>query len=285
MAGRGGAFIEAGFAFPKPMIDIAGKTMIEVVVNNLRPKVPHRFIFVCLKEQYDKYDFYNIFKQSSKNLFEVVTINGKTEGAALTALSAIEHINNDEELLIANADQFIVGGLDAFIDKARKIKADGYILTFPSSHPRWSYARIISGNEVMEVAEKKVISNHATAGIYYYKNGRDFVTATQSMIEKNIRHNNEFYICPAYNEFILVNKKVCIHEIPAHHLYGLGTPEDLSVFQKDLTDNKINLETQTNKVTSNKSSKILKTPLRKKKSNINKQKRITHTKKKHKAKK
>jgi NDP-sugar pyrophosphorylase family protein len=242
MAGRGGAFIEAGFAFPKPMIDIGGKTMIEVVVNNLRPNIPHRFIFVCLKDQYDKYDFYNIFKRSSNNMFEVVTIHGATKGAACTALTAIEHINNDNELLIVNADQFLTGGIDTFVGAAQKKNVDGYVMTFPSSHPRWSYARVTPDNRIIEVAEKKVISSHATVGAYYYKRGSDFVAAAQSMIGKNITHNNEFYVCPVYNELILSGKEIYIDEIPAEAIYGLGTPEDLAIFQKALDEGRVGLE-------------------------------------------
>ena len=46
MAGGGRSFAEAGYTFPKPLIDIGGKTMIEVVINNLRPQGDHKFIFV-----------------------------------------------------------------------------------------------------------------------------------------------------------------------------------------------------------------------------------------------
>src|SRR3989338_6265775 len=198
LAGRGTPFKEAGYAFPKALIDIKGKTMIEVVAGNLKPICEHKFIFVCQREHYEKFDLYNIFKNATNNQFEVVQLHGQTEGAACTVLTAIEHINNENELVIANSDQFIETGMDDFIKEGRKGEKDGLIMTFGASHPKWSYARSDSAGRVIEVAEKKVISKHATVGVYYFRKGTDFVDAAQAIIHKNIRYNNEFYIFPSY---------------------------------------------------------------------------------------
>ncbi len=241
MAGRGMPFKEAGYAFPKPIIDIKGKTMIEVVVNNLRPQTDHRFIFICLKEDYEKYDFYNILKNATNNKFEIIQIDGPTEGAACTVLAAMRYINNDNELLIANADQYIEYSIDDFISEARGGEKDGLIMTFNSSHPKWSYARVNPENLVLEVAEKRMISNHATVGLYYFKRSNEFIEAAQSMIHKNIRYNNEFYVSPVYNEMILKQKKVYITEIPVEKMHGLGTPEDLALFLEKVETKKITL--------------------------------------------
>lgn len=230
MAGRGSRFKDAGYVFPKPLIEVMGKTMIEVVINNLRPKCEHKFIFICQKEHYEQYDLFNIFKNATGNKFEVVQINGITEGAACTVLTATQLINNDDELLIANSDQYIGTDINDFVKFAQEKNADGCVLTFESTHPKWSYARINEAEEIIEIAEKKVISSHATVGIYYYKKGSDFVKAAQSMIHKDIKHNNEFYVAPAYNEMILSGQKIYIKDIPTEKMYGLGTPEDLSSF-------------------------------------------------------
>lgn len=235
MAGRGSRFQDAGYAFPKPLIDVHGKTMIEVVVNNLRPKVPHKFIFIVQKEHYEKYDLYNILKNATQNNFEVVKIDGITEGAACTVLTAAQYINNDDDLIIANSDQFIDIKFDDFIKDARKGKKDGLIMTFKASHPKWSYARVDKDGRVIEVAEKKVISDKATVGVYYYKTGRAFVEAAQNMIAKRIKHNNEYYVCPTFNELILQDKDVRLYEIPVQKMHGLGTPEDLNAFLDKLS--------------------------------------------------
>lgn len=229
MAGRGGAFINAGYTFPKPLIDMGGKTMIEMVVENLRPKTPHRFIFVALKEHLDKYDLYHVLQKATDNKFEVVPLLGQTQGAACTVLTAIKYINNDDEMLIANADQIIDIDINSFIEAARE-KGDGRIMTFKSSHPKWSYARTDESGMVLETAEKKVISDNATVGLYFFKKGSDFVSSAQSMIKKDIRHNNEFFVCPVYNEMLIAGSKIYTHEIKPEQMHGLGTPEDLNQF-------------------------------------------------------
>ncbi len=48
------------------------------------------------------------------------------------------------------------------------------------------------------------------------------------MIKKNIRVNNEFYVCPVYNEAIGEGKKIVIDNVSEMH--GLGTPDDLKNF-------------------------------------------------------
>ena len=53
MAGRGKRFEAAGYSFPKPLIDINGKTMIQVIIENLDFSDEH--IFICQKEHYEKY--------------------------------------------------------------------------------------------------------------------------------------------------------------------------------------------------------------------------------------
>lgn len=227
MAGGGRKFVEAGYAFPKPLIDINGKTMIELVTHNVKPKEAHSFVFICQHEHYTKYDLHNVLKRATSNQFEVVPIMGKTSGAACTVLCGIQHINNDDELIIANSDQIITFDMDAFLTHARSKNADGLIMTFSSNHPKWSYARTSKNGQVLETAEKKVISENATAGIYYFKKGKDFVRAAQEMIHKGCHYNNEYYVCPSFNELILEGKKIFIYEIDSKNMHGLGTPEEV----------------------------------------------------------
>lgn len=241
MAGRGSRFQEAGYAFPKPLIDINGKTMIEVVINNLKPSTNHKFIFICQREHYEKYDLHNIFRNATDNNFEVIQIDGITQGAACTVLCAKEYINNDQGLLIANSDQFIENNINDFIQKSQENGKDGNIMTFLSSHPKWSYVRKNEDGLVLETVEKKVISNDATVGIYYFKKGSDFINGAESMIKKGIKSNNEFYVCPVYNELILDQKNIYTDEIDVDKIHGLGTPEDLDKFLIKIKEGQIKI--------------------------------------------
>ena len=225
MAGRGKRFEDAGYSFPKPLIDVNGKPMIQIIIENLNLTAKH--IFICQGEHIQKFaihDLMNLLKPDS----EIISINEITQGAAETVLKAKDLINNDDELIIANSDQWIDWNQQHFLSFMRKKEADGGIVTFISTHPKWSYVRINDENLVEEVAEKRPISNIATVGIYYYKHGKDFVKAAEQMMTKNIRTNNEFYVAPVFNEMILSGKK--IHIYPIAEMKGLGTPEDLLRF-------------------------------------------------------
>jgi len=112
-------------------------------------------------------------------------------------------------------------------------EVDGGMLTFTATHPKWSFAKLNGEGFVSEVAEKKPISKIATVGIYYWAKGSDYVKYAEEMIRKDVRTNNEFYVCPVFNEAILDNKKVKVYSINERDMWGLGTPEDLDNFLKN----------------------------------------------------
>jgi HAD superfamily hydrolase (TIGR01509 family) len=225
MAGNGSRFKEAGYSFPKPLIEVNGKPMIQAVVDNLN--VQANYTFIVQKEHYEKYTLKYLLEMISPSC-NIITVDSVTQGAACTVLLAKNIINNDQSLLIANSDQFVEWNSDDFYYNCENKNDDGCILTFESIHPKWSFAKIDKNGFVTEVAEKKPISNNATVGIYYWKHGSDFVKYAEQMIQKNIRVNNEFYVCPVFNEAINDNKKIGVFNID--NMWGLGTPEDLKCF-------------------------------------------------------
>jgi len=229
VAGEGKKFKERGYSFPKPLIQIGSKPMIHAVVDNLKTVKPHEFIFICLRADAEKYYLYDLFKVISPTS-KIFTVEKPTAGAACTALVPVELLDNNEELIIANGDQIIDVPLDSFIDDARARNLDASILTFESTHPKWSFVKTDSSGLVIEAAEKKTISNKATAGIYYYRTGKLFIDAVTKMIEKDVRHESQFYICPSFNELILSGKKIGTFEIDYDKMHSLGTPEDLDVY-------------------------------------------------------
>lgn len=225
MAGAGSRFAQAGFTFPKPLIEVNNKPMIQVVVDNLN--IEANYIFIVQQEHYERYhlkQFLNLIAPNCK----IVTVNGMTEGAACTTLLAKELINNSQPLLIANSDQFVEWNSNECLYAFTAEGIDAGIVTFNATHPKWSFVRLDEDGFVKEVAEKNPISDIATVGIYYWSKGADYVKYAEQMIEKNIRTNNEFYVCPVFNEAILDHHKIRIKMI--ERMWGLGTPEDLKHF-------------------------------------------------------
>jgi len=234
MAGAGSRFEQAGYSFPKPLIDVRGKPMIQMVVESLN--INANYIFLVQKEHYEKYALQHTLNLISPKC-KIIQVDGITEGAACTTLLAKNEINNDLPLLIANSDQYLDWDSNQFMYSMIADDIDGGILTFETSHPKWSYAKLNDEGFVSMVAEKKPISKHATVGVYYFKHGKNYVKAAEQMIQKNIRTNNEFYVCPVYNECILDGQKIKIHEISSSCMWGLGTPEDLSYFLNNYETN------------------------------------------------
>ena len=227
MAGRGSRFATQGYTFPKPLIDVKGKPMIQVVTENLNIKA--NYTFIVQKEHYEKYSLQHLLNLIAPNC-NIVQVDGITEGAACTTLLAKEFIDNDEPLLMANSDQFVEWDSNETLYAFSNGNCDGGIITFPATHPKWSYAKLGDDGYVSEVAEKKPISEHATVGIYWWSKGSDYVKYAEQMIEKDIRVNNEYYVCPVFNEAIQDGKKVRIKEIDKEGMWGIGTPEDLNYF-------------------------------------------------------
>lgn len=227
MAGEGSRFLKEGYAFPKPLIDVHGKPMIQTVVENLQ--FDAEYIFLVRKEHLEKYaGLRNTLDRISNGKFKIVEVDKLTEGAACTALLAKEHINTDEDILIANSDQIIDYRPENFLVMKNMTTVDGIIFTFNAVHPKWSFIKVNNLGFVTEVVEKIPISNIATCGIYWYRRGKDFVHSAETMIAKNLRVNNEFYVAPVYNEMIQNEKKI----IPffVQHMHGIGTPEDLNFY-------------------------------------------------------
>ena len=219
MAGAGSRFEKAGYTFPKPLIDVRGKPM----------NIQANFIYIVQKSHRQKYNLDTLLNLITPNC-KIVEVDGLTEGAACTVLLAKDLINDDNQLITMNSDQYIDWDSTEFMYQMNEKGYDGSIMCFEATHPKWSFAKTNEVGMITEVAEKNPISNQATAGIYYWKRGSDFVKYAEQMIEKNIRVSNEFYVCPVYNEAIADNKKIYNYQILSKNMWGIGTPEDLKYY-------------------------------------------------------
>lgn len=238
MAGEGSRFVNAGFTFPKPLIEVNGKPMIQLVIENLN--IDANFIFLVRKEHEDKFNISSMLKSIVPDC-KVIMVDKLTDGAACTTLLAKDLIDNDDSLLIANSDQFLEWNSCEFYHSVNT-SVDGSILTFKNHHPKWSYVKLDEHGNVIDLKEKEVISDNATVGIYYFRSGKDYVKYAEQMIQKNIRvgqsfnGKGEFYVAPVYNEAILDGKIIKTFEI--QKMFGLGVPEDLQTYKDYISEHK-----------------------------------------------
>lgn len=229
LGGKASRFHERGYTFPKPLIEIGNQSMIKMVLRNLAPPAPYKYTFICRKEHLAEFylgDMLSLLEPGSR----LIPLERETAGALCSVLLAIDDLEREEELLIANGDQYITEGLSDFYTACRAPGIDGCILTFTASHPRWSFAKTDASGRVTAVAEKRPISKQATAGLYYFRRAGDLIDAAERMIVKGLTTAGQFFVAPVYNELILDGKAVTSFHLPDGAMHSLGTPEDLAWF-------------------------------------------------------
>jgi len=231
MAGAGSRFAAEGYKDPKPLISVCGIPMIELVIRNLTPLIPHHFIFICQEDHISNYGLKQKLNACAPGC-EVISIDKVTEGAACTVLLARELINSDCPLMIANCDQYIDSDINEYLSTIDNNELDGLIMSMTASDPKWSFVEYDQNSLVTRVVEKEVISDEATVGIYNFASGEDFVKAAETMIAQEERVNGEFYVAPVYNTLIKNGHKIGLFNIGSdvEGMHGLGTPADLDRF-------------------------------------------------------
>jgi NDP-sugar pyrophosphorylase family protein len=231
MAGRGSRFAQVGIATPKPLIPVRGKPMYAWATDGLPLDRAKRLIFICLGEHLvDLALAEDIKARYAKYDPAVIALDEVTQGQACTVLTARKLIDNDEPLLIFNADTYCPTTLAATLDRLGP-GVDGVLDVFQAAGDKWSFARADEQGRVLETAEKRRISPWATTGLYYFRRGSDFVRHATAMIADNERSNREFYVAPVYNRLIAAGADIRIN--PVENVWVLGTPEDLAHFERE----------------------------------------------------
>lgn len=233
VAGNSPFFPPSDFPFPKPLIEVGGKLMIARVVENLlRIDDDMEFVFVAMQEEANRFSYENIFSLITGGRAKTVALRSRTAGALCSCLMAIDHIDNDEPLVIVNSDQIFDDDLGVLLKSLIDQDADAGVLTFDATHPRWSYVRLENGNEVVEASEKRVISRDAVAGFYYFKKGADFVRAAQSSIVANDSVDGTYYVAPSLNHLILEGLKVRSVKVAREAYHTFFLPANIVAFER-----------------------------------------------------
>jgi dTDP-glucose pyrophosphorylase len=233
MSGSDDAFKQKGYTYSKNLVELHGKPLVQHVLENLSQIPNSEFVFVIREEEDSKYHLRNVLKLLAPTC-EIITTDASTAGAACTALLAIENISYDSPLIIANADQVVAANLAEAFEQFHGQNFDAATIVFDSVHPRWSFVRVNSEGYVTEAAEKRPISRYATAGIYYYRQGKAFVHAAMEMIKKDANVGGIFYVCPTFNELILEQAKIGVYKISRNDYFSIATPEGVQVYEKHL---------------------------------------------------
>ena len=234
-------FPDSDFVYPKPLIDINDKPLIEYVISNfLGIEDNVSFCFILKQSLCSEYNLDYTLNQLTSNPL-IIILKKQTKGATCSVLMAIDKIPMDEEIVIANSDQYFLANIKNAISFFRSHDAEGGIITFKSVHPRWSFAIVDEDKNVLQTAEKRPISKDAIAGFYYFKTFKSFVEGACNSVLNEDYYNDQIYLSSTINQLILQNKRVKAYQISNENFFSFYTPQKIKEFERQITENKFNL--------------------------------------------
>jgi dTDP-glucose pyrophosphorylase len=231
LCGQGSRFKNAGYELPKYLIVYHGAPMIYHSVETIGLR--GRIHFIARKDHLERFDFLEKLLLGLGD--EIIIIDKETQGAAESLLLAKPYIKNlNDPMLSVNCDQYMQWQSYLFNDTIQQNPETNYIVTYKESSPKCSYIRE-ENDRVVEVREKKVISNDATVGYYHWAHTRDFFQDAEQMIADGHKENGEYYVAPVYNYSIERGLEVQKFPLVSEQFWPVGTPNDLAKFQRKST--------------------------------------------------
>lgn len=224
MAGRGSRFLSAGEKTPKPLISVKGMPMFYWAMKSIDGIDYSQMIFITLREHDEQYSVVKMLRKLYGNNAEVILLDTVTEGQLCTVLAAESYLDTKEDVLVMSADTFVRSDIGKHIAEKRHNCA-GIISVAKLAGERWSFAKIDETGKVIEVAEKRRISDYASTGLYYFSSGSEFLKEAKAMITNQEKTHGEYYVIPVYQKFIAKGLRVDISI--ADEVYDMGTPEAL----------------------------------------------------------
>lgn len=230
MAGRGTRFSNFGYTTPKPFIEINGKPMFVWALKSLEGLEVKTLFIIVLEEHLITYNLEFLLNKYCNYSYKIITIKDVTEGQLCTVLMAENFINLQEDILIISSDTLVISNMNDLINNN---KIDGVISTMVSNNGNnWSFVKVDKSNNVIEVAEKKRISNNISTGLYYFKSSSTFFQYAHKLIESNVRVNGEFYIIPVYGLMLIDGYNISIAN--STQMWDMGNPEAKQIFEEAL---------------------------------------------------
>lgn len=228
-AGRGRSD-DADHNYPLCLTELDGVALIEKIMDTTRQIPGARYYSAILEKDARRFHLDQVMQQLIPGV-TVVRIPEDTKGSACTALLAAVQMPGDAPLLVISANELVELDLAAVLQDFQARGLDGGTLTFRSLHPRYSYVRLGADQLVEETAAQRPISQHATAGIFWFARTTAFVEAAKNLIRKDAAVNGNFFVAPAFNELILKQGKVGVFAIPQGAYLPLKTEQQIQRYE------------------------------------------------------
>jgi dTDP-glucose pyrophosphorylase len=225
-------------AFPRILTDVKGRLLIERAAEPfLNLNIENKLTVAVPQKESEKYQLSKVVSLLGNNI-STCNINGDTQGAACSALLAIESVELDKPLIISSFEQVLDFDINSYIKEFMDEGVDAGVFTFESIHPKWSYVKTDSNGYVTQAAEKMPISKRAIAGVYYFKTAQLFMDSAKSMIRKSVKTNDSFFISPTLNEVILKEGVVKAIEINRDRYFHINDEHALEAFELKVVEDR-----------------------------------------------
>jgi RpiB/LacA/LacB family sugar-phosphate isomerase len=225
LAGKGQRMIDGGYAFPKPLILVGNRHIIDYATDSVDTSECN-LIFVIRRDHICNYAIDKVLKKKYGDDISIVVAETDTQGSVSSCYLAKRLIDNDVPLIVLCPDIYFE---PAFKPTDEMFQNDGLILTFKANSPNYSYVRLDDNNIATMTAEKMVISDNASVGVYCFKSGKIFLQIVEEAMATDLKSKNEFYICPLYN--LLINNGGIVKTQPVSNIYIMGTPDEMDFFK------------------------------------------------------
>jgi len=198
--------------YPNCMAEIDGTLLIEHIIDTTREISEAKYYCAILQRDLSRFYLDDVVRQLISSV-QIVHVPEDTKGSACTALLAAVTMNGDAPLLVVSSNEWVKVNLTEVVKHFRDRDLDAGTITFRALHPRYSYVRLDDEGFVIEVAQHRPISSHATAGVFWFAQTQDFVDAAMALIRKDASDDGNFYVAPTFNELILKQRRVGIYPI------------------------------------------------------------------------
>jgi RpiB/LacA/LacB family sugar-phosphate isomerase len=218
--------IDGGYVFPKPVILAGDRHIIDYSLGSI-DTAQCNMTFVVRRDHVCNYAIDKTLRGKFGDDISIVVAEEDTQGSVASCCLAKHLIDNDVPLIVFAPDIYFE---PQFVPTDEMFADDGFILTFKANSANYSYVQHDQNGCVTKTAEKIVISEDASVGVYCFKTGKTFLRLAELAMTSGQKVKNEFYICPLYNILIANGGKVRTQQVPI--MYVMGTPEEMSFFKK-----------------------------------------------------
>jgi hypothetical protein len=204
-------FGRAGFPVTKNLITIKGVSILGHVMREYLDK-KLAISVVLLKKEIENFQTDLVLKELDPNI-RVVTVNDMPAGALCSALLGVDYGNLDSPLVVAPGDSITKSDTKLAIDYFLKSNVDAGTIVFESQNPEYSYVRVSGEGRITEIAEKRIISNFATTGLFYFRDVHTFLEGANWALVNATNYNGQYFMSHSFHRILSLGKSTAVFRV------------------------------------------------------------------------